>query len=254
MSELYASLLHTITLWQYELNKLVSGNLKNLDSPEGLTAALSVIGIAFVYGVIHAVGPGHGKALVGLYFLREGGSYRQALKMGYIIATVHALSALTLTMVIYYLINALFSRSFREFSGYSMIASGVLIIVMGCYLVYESWKERNEKEQAKLSERSSYAVAFSAGIVPCPGVMTITLFALSMGHVAVGVVSALVMSIGMGLTISLAGIASVAVKNKGKRFLGGYGWLLQLASALLVIALGALLLLANLQPASPFGR
>ena len=44
MSELYASLLHTITLWQYELNKLVSGNLKNLDSPEGLTAAFAVIG------------------------------------------------------------------------------------------------------------------------------------------------------------------------------------------------------------------
>ncbi|MDD3495646.1 MAG: hypothetical protein PHU11_07160, partial [Dysgonamonadaceae bacterium] len=116
MSELYATLLRTITLWQYELNKLVSGNLKNLDSPEAFTAALTVIGIAFVYGVIHAVGPGHGKALVGLYFLREGGSYRQALKMGYLIATVHALSALTLTMVIYYLIDALFSRSFREFS------------------------------------------------------------------------------------------------------------------------------------------
>ena len=254
MSELYASLLHTITLWQYELNKLVSGNLKNLDSPEALTAALSVIGIAFVYGVIHAVGPGHGKALVGLYFLREGGSYKQALKMGYLIATVHALSALTLTLVIYYLIETLFSKSFREFSGYSMIASGVLIILVGCYLVYESWKERNEKEQTKLSNRSSYAVAVSAGIVPCPGVMTITLFAISMGHVALGVVSALVMSIGMGLTISLAGVASVAVQNKGKRFMGGYGWLLQLASALLVIALGALLLLANLQPASPFGR
>ena len=58
----------------------------------------------------------------------------------------------------------------------------------------------------------------------------------------------------MGLTISLAGVASVAVHSKGKCFLGGYGWLLQLASALLVIALGTLLLMANLQPASPFWR
>lgn len=254
MSELYTALLRTITLWQYELNKLVSGNLKNLDSPEALTAALSVIGIAFFYGVIHAVGPGHGKALVGLYFLRKGGSYKEALKMGYLIAIVHALSALTLTMVIYYLINALFSKSFREFSGYSMIASAILIILVGCYLIYESWMHRNEKEQTKLSNRSGYAVAFSAGIVPCPGVMTITLFALSMGHVVLGITSALVMSIGMGLTISLAGVASVAVQNKGKRFLGGYGWLLQLASALLVIILGIFLLLANLQPSSPFGR
>lgn len=254
MSELYAALLRTITAWQYELNKLVSGNLKSLDSPEALTAALSVIGIAFVYGVVHAIGPGHGKALVGLYFLRQGGSYREALKMGYLIAVIHALSALTLTLAIYYLIDALFSKSFREFSGYAMVASAVLIILVGCYLVYESWAHRNEKERTKLSNRSSYAVALSAGIVPCPGVMTITLFALSMGHVMLGVVSALVMSVGMGLTISLAGVASVALNNKGKPFLGGYGWLLQLASALLVIALGTLLLLANLQPASPFGR
>ena len=60
MSELYAALLRTITSWQYELNKLVSGKLKSLDSPEALTAALTVIGIAFIYGVVHAVGPGHG--------------------------------------------------------------------------------------------------------------------------------------------------------------------------------------------------
>jgi nickel/cobalt transporter (NicO) family protein len=254
MSKLYASLLHTITTWQYELNKLVSGNLKLLDSPEAMTAGLAVIGIAFIYGVIHAVGPGHGKSLVGLYFLREGGSYKKALKMGYTIAIVHAVSALTLTMGIYYLLNTLFSKSFKEFSSYSMVASGVLIIIVGCYLVYESYSQKNEKDTTKLSNKNSYAIAISAGIVPCPGVMTITLFAISMGHIILGVLSALVMSIGMGLTISLAGIASVTMRNKGSKLFGNYGWLLQLFSALLIIVLGALLLLATLQPTTPFTR
>lgn len=252
MSELYASLLHTITTWQYELNKLVSGNLKLLDSPEALSAGLSVIGIAFVYGVIHAVGPGHGKALVGLYFLREGGSYKQAMKMGYTISIVHAISALSLTMIIYYILKTIFSKSFHEFSGYSMIASGVLIVIVGYYLVYESWAEKNKKDKAKLSNKSSYSIAISAGIVPCPGVMTITLFAISMGHVVLGVISALVMSIGMGLTISLAGIASVKMRSKGDSFFGKYSWILQLISALLIIFLGSLLLLANLEPRTPF--
>lgn len=248
MSEYYAQLLRTITSWQYELNKLVSGNIKMLDSPEALTATLSVLGIALVYGIVHALGPGHGKALVGLYFLKEGGSYRNALKMGYAIAVIHALSALGLTLVVYYLIDAVFSRTFREFGGYSMSVSAGLIILVGCYLVYEAWRERRQEEHARTrSGKSAMAVAFSAGMVPCPGVMTITLFAMSMGHLALGVASAVVMSLGMGLTISLAGIATVGLRRRGVPLLGAHGHWLQIASAVMIILLGSVLLAANLE-------
>jgi hypothetical protein len=51
------------------------------------------------------------------------------------------------------------------------------------------------------------------------------------------------MSIGMGLTISLAGIVSVGLRKRGGGLLGRYGFVLEFAAAGLVILLGAFLFL-----------
>ncbi len=243
MIELYEKLLQYITYWQYELNMIVSSNIRRAN--EGfLESTLTILGIAFLYGVIHAIGPGHGKALVGLYFLKTGGSYLRAFKMGYLIAGIHALSALMVTLLLFYVIQTLFSKTFWDISRFSVQFSGALIVIVGIYLIYETYKHHRDKDIAVSSNnKSDLAVAFSAGIVPCPGVMTITLFAISLGHVALGVATAIVMSIGMGLTISLAGIVSIGAKKRGNKFLGKYGIVLQFAAAALVLVLGLSLLL-----------
>ena len=243
MTEIYGGIMHHITAWQYKLNALVSAQLRGMDEGS-LWGVAAILGIAFAYGMIHAVGPGHGKALVGFYFLKAGGSYARAFRMGYLIAVIHALSALTVTLVLFYILQTLFSKTFLEVSQFSMQLSGALIVAVGFYLVYEAYRHRRDRDEASSpGAKSDLAVALSAGIVPCPGVMTITLFALSLGHVAVGIATALVMSIGMGLTISLAGIVSVGVQKRGGTFLGKHGYWLQFAAAGLVILLGIFLFL-----------
>jgi len=243
VTELYGKILQTFTAWQYKLNMMVSSHLRGMEEGS-LWGVAAILGIAFVYGVIHAAGPGHGKALVGFYFLKTGGSYKKAFRMGYMIALIHAFSALTLTLVLFYAMQTLFSKTFREVSQLSMQLSGALILAVGIYLVYEAYRHRRAKEEeAEPRSRSEFAVAVSAGIVPCPGVMTITLFALSLGHVAVGIATAVAMSIGMGLTISLAGIVSVGLRTRGGGLLGRYGFVLEFVAAGLVVGLGLLLFL-----------
>jgi nickel/cobalt exporter len=249
MTEWYGSFIRLISSWQYKLNSLVSDNLRGIEEGD-FWGVLAVLGIAFAYGVIHAAGPGHGKALVGFYFLRKGGSVKKAFKIGYMIALVHAFSALVLTFVVYYLLQTLFSQTFRELSHVSMLISAVLILLVGLYLVYEAHAHRKARdEEVTKTGKSDLAVAFSAGVVPCPGVMTIVLFAISLGHMLVGIASALVMSIGMGLTISLAGIFSVALQKRGGNAFGKYGYLLEYLAALLIIGLGFFLLLSALSQA-----
>ena len=246
MSEFYSNFIRLLTQWQYKLNTLVSGNLRELEG-DAVWGTVTILGIAFLYGVIHAAGPGHGKALVGFYFLKQGGSFKKAFKMGYLIALVHATSALLLTFLVYYLIETLFTKTFHNIAHISMIISAILIILVGLYLIYEAYKHRRERdEEVSISDKSDLAVAFSAGIVPCPGVMTITLFAISLGHIVTGIATALVMSIGMGLTISLAGIFAVGLQKRGGNAFGKYGYLLEFFAAMLIIGLGIFLLLANL--------
>jgi len=49
------------------------------------------------------------------------------------------------------------------------------------------------------------------------------------------------MSIGMGLTISLAGILSIALSKKGGGFLEKKGYILQMLSGILIVILGIFL-------------
>jgi ABC-type nickel/cobalt efflux system permease component RcnA len=237
----YQELIKEITFLQFEFNKLVSTNIRALDSDESLWAMAVVLGISLVYGIVHALGPGHGKAIVGFYFLQHGGDKKSAFKLGYLISLVHAFSALTVTFVIYFLLDVIFSKTFKLTSAYSMKISAVMIIAIGIYLVYESFKERDKKDEYSGSKRSEYAVAISAGIVPCPGVMTITLFSVSLGHYMLGFASAIVMSIGMGFTISLAGILAVTFRDVFSKLSSKKLYILQILSSIFIIVIGLLL-------------
>jgi ABC-type nickel/cobalt efflux system permease component RcnA len=237
----YQEFIKEITYLQFKFNKLVSTNIRALDSEDSLWAMAVVLGISLIYGIVHALGPGHGKAIVGFYFLQHGGDKKRAFKLGYLISLVHAASALTVTFVLYFILDVIFSKTFKLTSDYSMKISAAMIIIIGFYLVYESIKERNKKDKFEGDKKSEYAVAVASGIVPCPGVMTITLFSVSLGHYFLGFLSAVVMSIGMGFTISLAGILAVTFRDTFAKISTKKLFLLQLLSSFFIIIIGLLL-------------
>jgi len=247
MSELYNQFLQYIVQYQYELNRYISSTIREVNQEGSISLYLSVLGIAFLYGLIHAAGPGHGKALVGFYFLSNKQNYKKAFKMGYMISVIHAFSALIITFGIYFIFKSLFKHKFNELSELTMLFSAILIIFVGLYLIWHSYSHRKQQEQKiQKVQKSEYAVAFSAGVVPCPGVMTIVLFCILLKQYLLGILAAMTMSIGMGLTISLAGIISIAANNKASSFLNSKGFILEIIGGILVTALGIFLLTASI--------
>jgi len=245
--EIYSSFIKQIVTWQYELNRFISSTIREINDESSLTTSLVVLGVAFLYGLIHAVGPGHGKALVAFYFTSNKSDYKKAFKMGYLISIIHAFSALIFTFGIFFILKSFFRKNFNEFSSIAMSISAIMIMLVGLYLIYEAYKHRKEKDsKIKKSNKSELAVAFSAGIVPCPGVMTIVLFCVVLGQYTLGILSAIAMSIGMGLTISLAGIFSIAINKKGGSFLNDKSYILEMLGGILVLVLGSFLLMAQI--------
>ena len=91
------------------------------------------------------------------------------------------------------------------------------------------------------------------GIIPCPGVMMVTLLAVSMGHPALGILLGSCIALGMAVTISAVVIAGVA----GKKMLIGRlesmpGWAQRVEqvvrgiSGLMLTMLGVLLLVSEI--------
>jgi ABC-type nickel/cobalt efflux system permease component RcnA len=60
-----------------------------------------------------------------------------------------------------------------------------------------------------MSHSTDWGVVLSAGMVPCPGTVTIFIFALSSGEYLLGFLSALCMSLGMSFIIALTAIGTL---------------------------------------------
>lgn len=83
-----------IIRWQGELNAMISGALGEAVRAGTIGPALTVIGLAFAYGVLHAAGPGHGKVAVAGYLAGRPAQARTSLVMGVAISLMQGLVAI----------------------------------------------------------------------------------------------------------------------------------------------------------------
>lgn len=224
-------------------NTELSAHFRAIDEGS-LMPMLLIFALSFGYGVVHAIGPGHGKALVAGYLLANPTKRVHVFQIGFMIAIVHALSALVVTLSATYLIHISAMKLFRQVNPPLFQISGALIVLMGCWLLYDVWHSRKVAKESIRPHKSRFGVVLLAGIVPCPGVITLCFFAITLSHMTIGIIAAMFMSLGMGLTISLAGLLVSSVQKarpviKQPRWF----WALRLVGVLCVIALGVWFLL-----------
>ena len=238
-------MISTLSQWLIEANHYFNSELSTyfelLEEGSWVPVA-SILAFSLAYGIIHALGPGHGKALISGYLLANPTlKTSHVLRMGFFIALVHALSALVLTLGATYAIEVSASKLLRDVSVPMVQISGGLIVLMGCWLLYEVATSRSKKEE-HVDAKKEASVIILSGIVPCPGVMTLSFFAITLGEFSLGIIAALFMSLGMGLTISGVGLlvhrfGQARVMTQQPTWF----WVMRLLGTLVVIAVGFLL-------------
>jgi ABC-type nickel/cobalt efflux system permease component RcnA len=100
--DLSAQLGRVAAEWQAQLNRQVGQQLRSVGAGGGTAALWTLIATGFLYGVVHTLGPGHGKAVVVAYFLdgnRKRGWLDGILAGGWI-AVTHTMAALVLAGVL----------------------------------------------------------------------------------------------------------------------------------------------------------
>ena len=219
---------------------------------EKLTAAISAmksgdwdaiwkfLAICLVYGMLHALGPGHGKSIVVGYFIARRGRWRQGVALGAGITMTHTMSAVILLLILYAIFKATVFTAFEtgcigiERASYALIMlTGVLLVVLGIKdFVTQRKQAKIAAEEGTVAQdgdcaepgaanalppvarwREILGVAAVTGIVPCPAVALIVLFCLLNSMVALSLLGALVICIGMTITNVAFGIAAVAFRK-----------------------------------------
>jgi nickel/cobalt exporter len=70
------------------------------------SAAWTLLGISFLYGIFHAAGPGHGKAVISSYLVANEETWRRGIVLSFASALLQALSAVVIVAIAAVLLNA----------------------------------------------------------------------------------------------------------------------------------------------------
>ena len=68
-----------LVAWQREFHRALTLAISEFSGTPSSAAWWGLLGISFGYGVFHAAGPGHGKAVLATYLVTQGGARRRAL-------------------------------------------------------------------------------------------------------------------------------------------------------------------------------
>ena len=126
------------------LDRLSSVFTDFLSRPE-LTLPFAVLSLAaaVLFGVLHALAPGHGKTVMAAYLVGQRGTRRQALQLGAVVTFTHTASVLLLGAVL-----ALGAVAAPELVvPFTEVLSGVLLVGVGAYLLVLALRRWRTTEQ-----------------------------------------------------------------------------------------------------------
>jgi nickel/cobalt transporter (NicO) family protein len=99
------------------------------------SAAWSLLGLSFLYGIFHAAGPGHGKAVISSYLVANDETWRRGVVLSFASALLQALVAVVLVGIAAALLNAT-AATMRGAVNVIEILSYALIVLIGVRLLW----------------------------------------------------------------------------------------------------------------------
>ena len=194
-------------------------------------ALLAALVVAMVLGALHALGPGHGKAMVAAYLVGSRGTASQAVILGSTVTVTHTIGVYLLGAVT--LVAAQYVLPERLYPVLGVL-SGVLVAVIGLGLLRSRWiglraasaakhgdhhshdrghthgdGEGQHRHDGPVGLRSLLALGISGGLLPCPTALVVLLAAVSFHNVLLGMILVAAFSVGLAAVLTGVGLAFV---------------------------------------------
>ncbi|MBE9004049.1 sulfite exporter TauE/SafE family protein [Fortiea sp. LEGE XX443] len=205
-----------------------------------LLTILIALAIAFFWGGLHALSPGHGKTVVGAYLVGSRSKPQHALFLGLIVTITHTSGIFALGLVT--LGTSQFMLTEQLYPWLSVV-SGILVTVIGLNLLFNRLQghqvfhthdhvhdnhvhshhhhhdhshvhHAHSHHESSMNWSSTLALGISGGLLPCPSALVVLLSAIALGRIGFGL--ALVSAFSLGLAAVLTGIGLMLVYAKDR--------------------------------------
>ena len=130
------------------------------------SAVWGLIGISFIYGIFHAAGPGHGKAVISSYLLANEETWRRGVALSFASALLQAITAVVLVAIVAILIGAT-AKMMGDTVRVIELISYALIVLVGARLLWVKGRAFVHTLRALLAERAPATAHTHADHAPC---------------------------------------------------------------------------------------
>jgi nickel/cobalt exporter len=224
------------------------------------------------YGFFHAVGPGHGKVLIGGAALASGATLKRLSILTVLSSLAQAGTAILLVAGLYFILQissadlANFTEAWLAPASYAAIAAiGLVLVFRGARRWYKMGQANQAthsccghahglgvKDVATLtSTRDAVALIASIALRPCTGALFVLVIAARFDAFAVGCLAVITMGIGtaaFNLTVATSGVVARRLAGFGARDHQG----LQAISATLHVTGGVLIIAISIGMLLPY--
>lgn len=289
-----SSLWTKTTIWLLEQQRTYHRELTQalkLLSKEGSWAATGALILgSFLYGVFHAAGPGHGKAVLTSYLLSHGENLGRSLLMATLAAFCQGIVAILLVYGLVYIAGWL-PRETSSAVQWSERFSYFLVAALGAWLSYRALKMGYTSRGGRSADnhhshshgghsgscghthlpdanqlstagdwKSILGIVLSIGMRPCSGAILVLVFANAFGIAWSGISAFFAMSAGTAITIACLALLAVKARNLASALSQRSAGHLTLATAaiaflggIFILAIGIGLLSLSFKGAHPLG-
>ena len=245
--------LRSLVAWGFALQRQMNGELRQhlqaMKETGSWEPALGIVLAAFLYGIFHAVGPGHGKVVISGWFATRRARITHGLVASLIAAMVQAGSAIAAVAVLAGLMtlaprDVMTGAAWLETGSFAMIAiiGGLMtwrtLTGKGCGHDHGHHEHHHDhdgaccdhhhrpvqitspQQTAKAERNALFAIAAAVGFRPCSGAILVLLFTFANGMVMVGVLATLAMGLGVAITVAAIGLGALGLNRLIERGFG----------------------------------
>jgi nickel/cobalt exporter len=230
--------------------------------------------VAFALGSMHALSPGHGKAIVAGYLVGSRGTAWHALFLGGVVTLTHTIGVFALGLITLVGSRYILPEDLYPWLGF---VSGVSIVIIGISLFRKRLKALKAKDHhdpahlhshghshthhhhnhesdhdhdhshtpadpgsGMITWKSLLTVGISGGALPCPSALVVLLSAISLHRVGFGLLLILAFSLGLAVVLTSIGVLFVYASGWTSNFRVGGKLLyrMPLVSSLIISILG----------------
>lgn len=236
-------------LWQKDLHRQMTQLLQQV-AEQPHQAGISLVIFSLLYGVLHALGPGHGKVVIATFLATHPTRVKTSIRLTLLASLLQGSVAIALVTVMLLLLKTS-SRQLHLSSFWLEKGSYLLVIGLGVMIgyralrslwralrprpapVFRAFKPHHQHDDqcgcghahlptpqqmsGNLSVKTQLLVVVSMGLRPCSGAIMMLLFAKVIGVYGWGVISAVVMALGTALTISAIGLLVQQARTVAQR-------------------------------------